>query len=228
MAIKKENQNVITLSIGMIILLAILFGTNPPARNALLTYIVFLAVSVFIYTRPRFQTLLIGIGKTNLARAIFFGVFFGGIYWAITRFVPLLSLGLLRLPGSIGTGLELFIVVIVASIVEEIFFRGGLLAYIRLFNPSKKKIVFAIILQGILFGLAHLGSYLTGFYNFPDLPSGFAALGQNMGAFIAATTFGIIAGWFVTRNGIRNLIFAIIFHAMLNATILGILAVTFL
>ena len=113
MAIKKENQNVITLSIGMIILLAILFGTNPPARNALLTYMVFLAVSVFIYTRPRFQNLLIGIGKTNLGRAVFFGIFFGGIYWAITRFVPLLSLGLLRLPGSIGSGMQLFIVIMV-------------------------------------------------------------------------------------------------------------------
>ena len=223
--LKKESKNVRMLAVGFIIALVFLFGTNPPARNNLLTYILFFGLSFFIYGLPSVQKHIIGISQKNLGRSIGFGFLAGGGYYLLAKIVPGLSLGLPILPNAIGDGLTFFLVVVVASVGEELAFRGGLLAYIRIFKPTKKNITLAIILQGVLFGLAHVGSYIVGFYNYPNLPAGLTAFGANIGAFMIATTFGILAGYFVTRDGIKNLAFAIIFHSLLNLIIFTSLAI---
>lgn len=212
---------------GFIIGLAILFGTNPPARNNVLIYLIFLIVSLLIYRTTTFQRVIIGIDGKNAFLTILFGLGAGLAYFFLTKFLPGLSLGVPLLPNAIGDSLKLIIVVIIAPFVEEIFFRGSLLAYLRDFNPSEKKLWRAILIQAVLFALAHLGAYISNFYDYSSIGTGFGALGANISVFIAAFLFAVIAGYIDTRRKVRNLWFSITFHLIINALVFTSLSVIF-
>ena len=111
-----------------------------------------------------------------------------------------------------------FLVVIVAPIVETIFFQGALYAYVSNFDRTKNKSKKwrAIIIQAFGFSLFHLGAYVSGFYTYPGFTEGMTAITANISAFIVAFLFALLAGWFMTRDGVRNLVFVGVFHLGLN------------
>ena len=51
---------------------------------------------------------------------------------------------------------------------------------------------------------------------YPGFTEGMSAVSANISGFIVAFLFALIAGWFVTRDGIKNLVFAGVFHLGLN------------
>src|SRR3990167_8304721 len=112
--------------------------------------------------------LLIGIdGGSKLVRSLLLALFIGVVFYVSTKLIPGLSLGLPILPNAISDQLKFFIIVICAPIRSELLFRGSLMGYTRTYNPSKRFLIIAIIIQAVLFSLLHVGAYITNFYELP-------------------------------------------------------------
>lgn len=211
---------------GMMFLLLVLVATQPPEiKNALFIYIAFFAVTAFTYLFAPFKSNLIGLEIKGLSalRSVLYGATFGFGFWVITRLVPGASIGLPLLPGAISDQLRFFVIVFLAPIAEELVFRGAILGFFR----KKKNLTYAIVISSLLFSLAHLGAYVSGIYNYPTFVEGLSAFNANIGAFLAAFTFGAISAWFVSKNGIKNLLFSMVFHALLNLIVFANLSVIF-
>ena len=227
MVVKSENNNVIRLIFALAFLLAFLFVINPLTRTALGIYLFFLVVSYLVYSSSVYQNVLIGLSKRNIGRSLIWAAILGGSFYILTKFFPGFSLGLPILPNAISDQLKFFIVVGVAPIVETIMFQGALFAYVREFNPSKSRMLWAVIIQAFAFALFHIGAYVSGFYTYPTFTEGLSAIGANISSFIAAFAFAFLAGIFVIRDGIKNLAFVAVFHFILNLIIFTNLTVIF-
>ena len=216
--ILKHNLNVRNIIIGIAFILAFLWVVNPPARSAVGINLVFLVIAFVVYNAKEYQDDLIGISRKNLLPSIGYGVVFTFLFFLITLVVPGMSIGFPSLPASIGDNLKFFLVVIVAPLVESIFFCGALYAWFSNFDETQKKEKKwrAILFTAFLFSFWHLGAYISGLYLYPDFVSGMSAFMANISAFIVAFIFMLITGYIVTRDGIMNLIFAILFHLLLN------------
>lgn len=226
----KQNLRVRNVIIGMAIILAFLWVINPPARSAVGINLVFLLIAFVVYRASEYQDDLIGITKHNILPAIGYGVVFTFLFFLITLMVPGMSIGFPSLPASISDNLKFFLVVIVAPIVETIFFQGALYAYVSNFDATKdkRKKWIAIIAQALLFSVFHVGAYVSGFYMYPGFTEGMSAVMANLSGFIVAFLFALIAGWFVTRDGIKNLAFVIVFHLGLNVIAYSLAVAVFL
>lgn len=216
--ILKENLTVRNIIIGMTFILAFLWVINPPARSAVGINLVFLVIAFLVYRAEEYQDDLIGVKWTNILPSIGYGVIFTALFFLITLIVPGMSIGFPSLPASISDSLKFFLVVIVAPIVETIFFQGALYAWVSNFDltKDKRKKWIAIIIQAFGFSLFHLGAYVSGFYMYPGFTEGLTAVLANISGFVVAFLFAILAGWFVTRDGIKNLVFVVVFHLGLN------------
>jgi membrane protease YdiL (CAAX protease family) len=214
----QENKNVVYLAIGMLFVLALLWVINPDARGACGINIVLLVLSLSVYRIGEYQDDLIGLGKKNLFASIGYGILFTVGFYVVTLAVPGMSIGYPSLPASISDQLKWFLVVIVAPIVESIFFQGILYAYISNFDQTKRKEKKwkAILVQAFGFALFHLGAYVAGFYMYPTFTEGMSAVFANISAFFTAFLFALVAGWWVTRDGVKNILFAIVFHLGMN------------
>src|SRR3990167_7068040 len=222
------NKNVVRLGIGFLFLLLLLAAINPLSRGPIYLYITFIIVSILVYSTKQFQSLLIGIdGGSKLVRSLLLALFIGVVFYVSTKLIPGLSLGLPILPNAISDQLKFFIIVICAPIAEELLFRGSLMGYTRTYNSSKRFLIIAIVIQAVLFSLFHVGAYITNFYELPSLLVGISAISANISAFIAALIFGLIAGFFVTRDGVRNLWFSIFLHIIINFIIYAKLIIGF-
>lgn len=221
----KSIKLTLTLVLSLTFLIAIIIATQPPLLKTLLAYFIFLIIVYFIYKDKSYQSELVGISNKNLFRSIFWSFIFGIGFYLMTKFIPGFSIGLPLVPASVSDQLQFVIIVLLAPFVEELFFRGALLGYLR--KTLKKRESLAIFIQAILFALAHLGAYVSGIYNYPDFISTLVSINANFAAFGAAFFFGLFAGWFVLRDGIKNLWFTILFHAIINFIIYTKLVVIF-
>ena len=213
-----QNITVRNIIIGVSFLLAFLWVVNPPARSAVGINLVFLIISFLVYNAKEYQDDLVGVKRNNILASVGYGIVFTFLFFLITLVVPGMSIGLPSLPASISGSLRFFLVVIVAPIVETIMFQGSLYAWVSNFDqtPSKKKKWIAIFIQALGFSLFHLGAYVSGFYMYPGFTEGMSAVMANISGFIVAFLFALIAGWFVTRDGVKNLVFVGVFHLGLN------------
>lgn len=227
--ISKESLIVKNVIIGMTILLALLWVINPLARPAVGINLVFLTISFIVYSAREYTDDTIGV-RDNSLEAAGWGILATLAFFVITLVVPGMSIGFPSLPASISDQLKFFLVVIVAPIVETIFFQGALLAYVSNFDQTinKKKIWRAVVAQALLFSIFHVGAYVSGFYQYPGFTEGFTAIAANISAFIVAFLFALIAGWIVTRDGIRNLVFVVVFHLGLNLVAYSLAVAVFL
>jgi len=225
---RKDLAPTRTFIIGMIIIFAGVIATNPPTRNILILYTVLLAVSYGVYRFSDFQDKLVPLNfkglvslkDKTLGRSLFFGGIAIGVFFVATNLVPGLSLGLPILPGTISDQFRFVTILLIAPIVEEIFFRSVVIGFLRNTAFGKKNIILVITIGAIFFALAHVGAYITGIYNYPDLPTALSAFGANIGSFVVAGLFGFLAGFFLLKPKIQNLAFAIIFHMGLNFIVL--------
>ena len=69
---------------------------------------------------------------------------------------------------------------------------------------------------------------MSGFYLYPDFTSGMSAFMANISAFFVAFIFMMVTGYIVTRDGIKNLVFAIIFHLLINLIAFSLSVAVFL
>lgn len=216
--ILKQNLIVRNVIVGMAFILAFLWVINPPARSAVGINLVFLVIAFLVYRSKEYQDDLVGISGNNVFASIGYGIIFTAGFFLITLVVPGMSIGYPSLPASISDSLKFFLVVFVAPVVETIFFQGALYAWVSNFDSTndKRKKWIAILVQAFGFSLFHLGAYVSGFYMYPGFTEGMTAVLANISGFLVAFAFALIAGWFMTRNGVKNLIFVGVFHLGLN------------
>ncbi len=228
--IEPRNRNIRFIIIGLAIILAFLFVIVPEVRVAVAFNFIFLGISFFIYSTREFQDDLIGIPKflsMDSLIAVGWGILFTGGFFILTSFVPFFTLAFPRVPASIGSSLEFFMIVITSPISESIFFIGAIFAFFRNFN-SKFKFLW-IILVSLLFASFHLGSYITGFYVLSGA-EGIIALKENSSAFITAFVFNFITMvWLLRKKDITksDMIFSFVFHLGLNLISFSLSVVTF-
>lgn len=219
------------LIIGFLFVMAFLFtlsitgGDTYSFWKALGSQILFLVIAFLIYSSSQYQRTLLGIEAKKVGASLIYGVIIGVLYVVLTNLIPGLAIAVPLVPGAISTQLKFFIVVIVAPIVETIFFLGALLGYIRAFNPNKRKLAIAIVIQAVAFALFHLGTYIIGLYDLPGFTSGFLAFSANISVFISAVIFGLLSGYLVTREKFRGLLIAMIIHLIINASVYGRFAI---
>ena len=111
-----------------------------------------------------------------------------------------------------GTLRVFLFVVIYASIVEEILFRGFLQNVLlplksKAIKIFKLKISLPVILSGVIFGLGHLIVLTTG-----------AEISFVIRIVFFTTTVGLIAGYFYEKH--QNILYAIIVHSIANIPML--------
>ena len=238
MAEEKKLKRTLTFITFFMILLAIVFVTNPPdVKSVILSYIVLLGVALLIYrTRDRgLKKALIPLSFKNafntkpggFGRSLAWSLSIVTILFFLLKFAPGFSLGLPILPGAISDNLRFFIIVLVAPIVEEIIFRGAMLPFFLRTNFGMKSPNRALILQASLFALAHLGAYITGIYDYPGFTQGLSAVFANISSFLVAGGFGYLVGFIVLKPKVRNLAFAIILHMGLNLIVLNVFTIIF-
>lgn len=217
MAIQKGNKYVRRAILGGFALLAFLGAIIPTIRGAVFINLMFLGIAWLVYGGQEYQGELSNFKSKGAVISIFYGFVATILFFIATRFIPGLSLAFPSLPNAIADSLRFFLVVVVAPPAEEIFFRGTLLAFFRQIFPRSKHI--PVWLQAIAFSLFHLGAYIVGFYQLPDLITGLGAFYANISVFIVAITFGLISGYVITygKNTKKNLWFSTIFHFGLNA-----------
>lgn len=228
--ILKHNLIVRNIIIGIAFILSFLWVVNPPARSAIGINLVFLVIAFVVYRAREYQDDLIGVSKNNILASVGYGVVFTFLFFLITLVVPGMSIGFPSLPASISGSLKFFLIVFIAPIVETIFFQGALYAYISNFDTSitKKRKWIAIIVQAVGFSVWHIGAYVSGFYMYPGFTEGMSAIMANISGFIVAFLFALLAGWFVTRDGVKNLVFVAVFHLGLNLIAYSLAVAVFL
>lgn len=228
-----SNKIVRTLIIGLLIFLSFLFAINLGNTDVLWTLgfnIVILVISYIFYRSPEYQNdgdSPVGIprnAKKNLI-AVAWGLFFTFGFWIGTKLIPGLSLGVPYLPQAISSSFKAFIVNVISPTTETIFFLGVVYAFIRKLTGKKKWV--ALTLASLFFAFSHLGAYILGLYQYPSFALALGTFWANISSFFVAFMFNMIAGWFMLRKGVRNLLFGIIFHAGVNIISWFNLAVVF-
>lgn len=228
--IEPRNRNIRFVIIGLSIILAFLFVIIPDVRVAVGINLIFLGIAFFIYSTREFQDDLIGIPKfisMGSLIAVGWGILFTGGFYLITLFLPFFSLAFPRLPASIGSSLEFFMIVITSPISESILFIGAIFAFFRNFN-SRFKFVW-ITLVSLLFAFFHLGSFIAGFYILSGA-EGLTAFTSNISAFITAFVFNFVTMAFLLRKKDitkADMIFAFVFHLGLNLLAFSLSVISF-
>jgi len=216
--------------VGLLVVLMLLWILNPPARSAVGINIIFLIIAFVIYYAREYEDDRIEIGRKNILPSIGYGILATAFFFIITLLVPGMSIGYPSLPASISDNLKFFLVVIVAPLAESIFFNGALYAWFNNFDGTidKRKKWRAIIFTAFLFSIFHISAYVAGFYQYPGFTEGMSAVMANLSGFIVAFLFMMVTGYIVTRDGIKNLVFAIVFHFLLNLIAFSLSVAVFL
>lgn len=227
---KSEISVLKSVIIGVAILIALLGVLAQNIWGAVFINLSFLLIAWMIYSGKEFKDKVsVYRGKSEFA---IFGVLWGVVsailFFGITKFIPGLSLAFPVVPATIGTALTFFFVVIVAPFSEEVFFRGGMLAYLKNLFPNSKHI--PIWGQAIFFAVWHLSAYIIGFYMLPDFVAGLDSFIANFSVFFTAFLFGLVAGYGVDRkkgSTARNLWYSSTFHLLLNLIAYGLSVAVF-
>jgi len=102
---------------------------------------------------------------------------------------------------SIVLGYSLFSSIIIASVTEEVFFRGFMQE--KFYNTLNRKYL-SIVIGAILFGLIHLPRLSIGMY--------------SIEGFIVSFILGGLFGWVYSEG--KTLMYPVVFHALWNLAML--------
>lgn len=166
--------------------------------------LVFFLFSAFIFMVASKSPDLLGrIPIETLGPQVIVGAIFGGVFIFAQSASGIFSIGLPKSPLSLGPLAGQIVVIFIAPIVEELFFRGVMYHYLA--NVLSVRPFMANVIQATAFALFHLNVF----------GSFFASSGNFIGAFI----FGLIAGYVSTIFGsgrLHDVFPAVVAHALIN------------
>lgn len=217
----KQDNNLVVWIAGIGLFLALLlYVVYPPLRSATAIYGAISLVGLFFYTNPAFQNYLIGIPRKKLFSSLLIGGGIGLAFVILPKIIPGMSMGLPIIPASVESNLKWVVICLFAPFIEEIATRGALLGFVRYLGrkgrSSNKVIWTAIILQAVFFVMLHALAYSSGWYQAPTWLGAYGALSAVSASLIIAGIFGLIMGYVVTRDGIKNLGVSIVAHYVIN------------
>jgi len=188
--------------------------------TAAISYIVLGMVSLFIYRNYNAQdTLLIG---PKVVKDIIVGLAWGAGFIALNNIIPAFSIGLPTSAFALETQSRFLIVVGVAPVIEELFFRGIMFSYLLgkfkgLLSPlsgiKDKTIMFwtAVIIQALAFSAYHAAAY--------------GSFELASGSFFVAALAGVLFALIASRQ--KSVTSAIMAHVAFNGWLLTSLTVVF-
>jgi len=185
-------------------------GVLPPGLASQATILVFSSIAIFIFNKK--GIIKFNIGKTGI-KQIITPILLIVFLLIISEFIFQKILGNTNEEhfASSMSGIQiLLIVVFLASISEELLFRGFLQNMLDPLKPIaihflKIKLSLPVIISGLLFGLMHFGIISTG-----------ASFGFALKLVLVAMIMGMIAGYFQEKH--NNFLFAVIVHMSANIT----------
>ena len=152
------------------------------------------------------------LGIDEIGKDLFIGVGLG-LTFIVASLSGLFALSLPPVASIFSTNVgRLLAVGVLAPVIEEVLFRGVLLA---LTQESTKKFILANALQAIAFGVFHLLAYSGVFLEEFALSTALAV----GGAFLSAIIFGFVMGFVAKKT--NNLLPGIIAHAIINAYLIS-------
>lgn len=220
-----ELSNKIEFAVaGFFVFLGVLLSTvlpdGNPIKQAASVYFILSLATLVIYGLSEFQDDLVGINLERLGLQLLAGLGLALFFLLVKIVIP---------SFSIGSSVTAVIILVFAPPVEEGVTRGALLGFIKYITSKGGEITplkfwIANIVQALFFATLHLYAYVAGWYNLPGnaLATNIAA---QSGAFVAAFTFGILAGWVDTRENIMSLIPSIEAHFIINTVVFVSLSV---
>ena len=220
MADKKAIKGVIYLIFVVFGLLVLLIAGNPSLQSLLLVYIGMLIFSIFVYYNKDFRENAIGIRRDNIGKSILFAVVISIGFYIIAK-VTGLSIGLPLLSGNISDSIRKITVLFFAPSIETFWIVAVYAILVTLIG----KTIWAVLAQAGVFSLAHTSSYILGFYSYPSFTEGLTAFQSNIGSFFAAFIFAFIGMYVLIQPKIKNQIFLITLHFLLNLIITVLLAI---
>ena len=221
MADKKAIKGVIYLIAVTSILLTILIAGNNTLLPLLAVYIGMLIVSAFIINSKDFKGNVIGLRRDNLGKSIAYAFGVAIVFYIIAKATGL-SISLPFLPNSIGTQTRFFTILILAPIIETIFFQISVFAVLLTMTSRR---LLSIILTSIIFSFSHLAAYISGLYDYPSVVTNLQAISSNAGSFLAAFLFSFVAMIILVQKKITNNWFTITLHFLLNLIVAVILSI---
>lgn len=232
-SISEDNKLAVILLAATLILDIIVFiiYPNPTFRTACAIYGFLALVSISIYTNPAFQEHLYGIPKnTKTLWSIAAGAAIGLGFVFLPRLLPGFSIGIPLLPASVADNFKFIIIGVFAPVFEDFvrFSILGIVKYIRREDGiSQSELWLAILVQAMFFTAIHALAYATGFYQAPTWMQALGSLGAVSASLFAAFTFAMVTGYFVTRDGVKNIALSIAAHFVVNGLLFTALAVVF-
>lgn len=236
LSVSKENKLVVAL-VGISLFLALwifIVYPDPTLKNACMIYGFMAIIGLGFYTNPAFDGYVVGIPKKNLFTSLIVGGVLGGAFVVLPRIVPGLSLGIPLIPNSVEGSLRFIVICIFAPILEEVLCRGSLLGFVNYLNKKGRRneaiVWLAIVIQALFFVGLHFLAYSNGWYNAPTWLGAtgvFANLSAVSASLILAGVFGLVTGYIVSRDGLRNLSISIVAHFIVNTTLFVGLSVAF-
>ena len=218
-----SNRNAIIVSGFFVFIGAFFYVIFPPLQTAAGIYTLLALVSLVIYSLSEFQGTVVGINLEKFGFQFLAGLGIATLFILLKIFIPGFSIGIPFAPESVSTTVKAIIILGLAPFVEELFTRGALLGFINYVESSGRELTagefwVANSVQSLFFAGLHLLAYVLLWYS---LPGGALAtsIGAQSSAFIAALTFGLIAGWVDTRKGIKSLLPSIISHFVVNTLV---------
>ncbi|NOX47659.1 MAG: CPBP family intramembrane metalloprotease [Chlorobi bacterium] len=182
----------------------------PSGLASQLTILVLSVISIYFFNKKGIIKFNIGkVGMRQIITPILLIIFL----FIISELIFLKILGNINeehFASSMPMLQIIFIVVILASISEELLFRGflqNMLEPLKSFGIrfQKIKISLPVIISGLLFGLMHFGLITTG-----------ASFGFALKLVLFAMIMGMIAGYYQEKH--NNFSFAVIVHMTANIT----------
>lgn len=196
------------------IILSLFVGFNGQETEVLLSSLAYAVTAgliyLFIQTKGLKEFTLIG---DNITGDVIIGLLVGGGFIFLNSVNSAISLGAPQGLISLGFAGLFAVVVVIAPIVEEFFFRGTIQPW--LYNNFGKSNMFSIIVQAGMFALYHFAVY-----------GGFLGLTTSPGLFVGAAIFGLVAGLLVRNSkkigDITTLERSIVAHALFNFWLLNL------
>ena len=210
-----QNQNIINLAIFTLIVMALVLVIAQSAdfSSPAFIYGILASITILIYLVGQYQPYLLGISTKNALRLSFYAMLVGAVFYFGAKIFPSFSIISPILPAAVSGELKIFVILFLAPIVETIVFQGAIMGYIYAVTKNEK---FAVVGQAITFALFHLGAYVVGLNLLPTLSAAGAAFLSNLSGFIAAFVFALIAGIIVINKNVKNLVFVMVLHFILN------------
>lgn len=220
MADKKAIKGVIYLIFVVFGLLVLLIAGNPSIQSLLLVYIGMLIFSIFVYYNKDFSKNAIGIKKENIFKSILLAGAISVAFYIIAKATGL-AVGLPSLPASISDSIRKITVLFFAPTIESFW----IVAVYAILITLTGRVLLSVFAQAGIFSLAHTSSYILGIYDYPGFTEGFSAFQQNLGSFVAAFIFAFIGMYVLIQPKIKNQIFLITLHFLLNLIITVLLSI---